>query len=148
MLTLIDKNLKVSKSIEINAKTKEVWDALINPEKIKLYLFETEVVTDWKIGNSIVFKGKDNDEKYIDKGTIIENKKEELLKYSYWSEFYKLEDTAKNYALVTYKIQKLTHNKVLLKWEHEGFVNEINQKHSEGLIQEILEQVKKITEGQ
>ncbi|HHB51488.1 MAG TPA: SRPBCC domain-containing protein, partial [Saprospiraceae bacterium] len=38
----MDKDLKVSKSITINATAEQVWDALVNPEKIKKYLFGTE----------------------------------------------------------------------------------------------------------
>ncbi|MBL4624123.1 MAG: hypothetical protein JKY42_03145 [Flavobacteriales bacterium] len=44
----MNKDLKVSKTIKINASTEQVWDALINPEKIKVYLFGTETITDWK----------------------------------------------------------------------------------------------------
>jgi len=38
----MNRNLKVSKSIEINSIAEKVWDVLINPDKIKAYLFGTE----------------------------------------------------------------------------------------------------------
>ena len=34
--------------VQINAPAAEVWDALVNPEKIKQYMFGTDVVTSWK----------------------------------------------------------------------------------------------------
>ncbi len=34
----MNKNLKVSKSIEINSSADKIWDTLTNPEKIKIYL--------------------------------------------------------------------------------------------------------------
>jgi uncharacterized protein YndB with AHSA1/START domain len=43
----MDKNLTVTATIEINADTNKVWDALINPEKIKVYLFGTETISEW-----------------------------------------------------------------------------------------------------
>ncbi|MFT4523676.1 MAG: hypothetical protein ACI8ZN_002631 [Bacteroidia bacterium] len=43
----MNKKLKVSKSIAINASATQVWDALTDPEKIKVYLFGTEAITDW-----------------------------------------------------------------------------------------------------
>jgi len=41
------KNLIIEKQIEIIAKPEDVWDALINPDKIKLYLFGTHAVSEW-----------------------------------------------------------------------------------------------------
>ena len=34
-------------TINIDAPTSKVWDALTKPELIKQYLFGTEVTTDW-----------------------------------------------------------------------------------------------------
>ncbi len=54
----MNRNLKVSKSIEVNSNVKKVWDALTNPGKIKVYLFGTETITDWQIGSPIIFQGE------------------------------------------------------------------------------------------
>jgi hypothetical protein len=45
--------LVVKKEIENNADVSKVWNALINPELIKQYLFGTEAVSEWKIGSPI-----------------------------------------------------------------------------------------------
>jgi uncharacterized protein YndB with AHSA1/START domain len=45
-------------SITIQTNVANVWDALTNPETIKQYMFGTNVVTDWRQGSSIVWKGK------------------------------------------------------------------------------------------
>ena len=99
----MDKNLIASSNINIQSTPSKVWDVLTNPEKIKEYLFGTEVLTDWNIGSPIVFQGEYNGQQYKDKGNVIENKKNELLKYDYWSGFSGLEDKPENYSLVTYK---------------------------------------------
>ena len=44
--------------IEINVPTAKVWDALVNPEMIKQYMFGTNAVSDWKEGAPIVWKGE------------------------------------------------------------------------------------------
>ncbi len=37
-------NLKVERQIELEASVEKIWDALINPEKIKVYLYDTEAI--------------------------------------------------------------------------------------------------------
>ena len=78
----MNKNLRVSKSIAINSTAGEVWDALTNPENIKVYLFGTETITDWKDVSPLVFQGEYDDHKYKDKGNVLENKPNKLLKYT------------------------------------------------------------------
>ncbi len=43
-------------SITINATSVEVWNALVNPEAIKQYMFGTNVVSKWHEGSPIVWK--------------------------------------------------------------------------------------------
>ena len=54
----MNKELKVTTSIEVNADKGKVQDVLTNPEKIKVYLFGTETLTDWKTGSEIIFQGE------------------------------------------------------------------------------------------
>lgn len=82
------------------------------PEKIKVYLFGTETITDWKIGSPIIFQGEYDGHKYKDKGNVLENVKNETLKYDYWSKFSGLEDKPDNYSIVTYHIENISDNKV------------------------------------
>ena len=142
----MNRNLKVSKSIEINTEPNVVWDVLTNPEKIKIFLFRTETVTDWKIGSSIIFQGEYNGQKYKDKGIVLENVKNETLKYSYWSGFSELEDKPENYSIITYIIERLGKNKVKFTWTQEGFSSKKGQQHTENSLYGMLEQIKKIAE--
>ncbi len=41
----------------IKAPAVKVWAALTRPELVKDWLFGTEVLTDWKAGSSIVYRG-------------------------------------------------------------------------------------------
>ena len=62
-----NKGLIAKESISINAPVGKVWDALTNPEVIKQYMFGTNVISDWKEGSPIVWKGEWQGKKYEDK---------------------------------------------------------------------------------
>lgn len=141
----MNKELTVTTSIEINADKAKVWDALTNPEKIKVYLFGTETLTDWKTGSEIIFQGEYQGHQYKDKGTILDIRTDELLQYSYWSGFTGLEDKPENYSLVAYKLDT-TNEKTLLTLTQTGFANEQAQQHSQTAWTNVLQQIKQMTE--
>jgi len=140
----MNKNLTITQSTQIKAEISKVWDALINPEKIKIYLFGTEVLTDWKKGSSIFFQGEYDGHKYKDGGTIIDIKPEKLLQYTYWSSFSGMEDKEENYSVVTYKL-KQEDNYILLTVSQQGFANEEAQKHSKQNWEMVLDKIKEMS---
>ena len=139
-------NLKTEKSIEINASASSVWDTLTNPEKIKVYLYGTETITDWKVGSSIIFQGNYEGHVYKDKGNVLEVKENEFLKYNYWSSMSGMEDNIDNYFTVTYLIESITEGKVKFTWHQEGFPTEEKRKHTENGLTAMLGQIKKVAE--
>ena len=54
--------------IIINAPVSKVWQALINPEIIKQYLFDTDVISDWQVGSPITYRGEWQGKAFEDKG--------------------------------------------------------------------------------
>lgn len=142
----MDFSLKVSKSIEINSTSSKVWDVLTNPEKIKVYLFGTETITDWEVGSPIIFQGDYQGKKYKDKGVVLENKPNQFLSYSYWSGFSGLEDKPENYFKVTYLLEENSENKILFTWKQEGFKSEDGKNHTEKGLPSMLEEIKKLAE--
>ena len=143
----MNSTLSVSKSIEIKASAENIWDALTNPEKIKVYLFGTETITDWKVGSSIIFKGEYEGTTYKDKGNVLECIPNSLMKYNYWSGFSGLEDTLQNYSIVTYSIKQNSVDSCTFTWTQDGFSSEENQQHSETGLPAMLEQIKKLVES-
>jgi len=139
-------NLVVSKSIEIKAGPSKIWNVLTKPEIIKEYLFGTETVTDWKVGSPIIFQGEYKNQKYRDKGVIMENILNKTISYTYWSGFTGLEDKPENYSLVTYKLRVINESTTELSWIQKGFANEDAYKHSESGMQAFLESIKAIAE--
>ena len=99
---------KVSESVVwLMSLPRQDVGCITNPEIIKEYLFGTETVTDWKVGNDIIFQGEYHGHKYRDHGVIKENIPHRRIAYSYWSGFSGLEDKPENYSMVIYHIEPL-----------------------------------------
>jgi len=142
----MDTNLVVSKSIIIKASPEEVWEVMTNPEKIKIYLYGTETITDWEVGSPIIFQGEYEGNAYKDRGNVIGKVDNEFLKYNYWSGFSGLKDHPENYSVITYIIQKLKDGDVQLSWLQQGFANEAGQQHMENGLPAMLQDIKKLVE--
>jgi uncharacterized protein YndB with AHSA1/START domain len=90
---------------EIAAPPSQVWTALTDPEVIETYMFGTHVVTDWKPGSPIVWKGEYEGKSYEDKGKILEFEPERRLRLTHFSPLSGEEDTPANYHTLTYELE-------------------------------------------
>lgn len=140
-----NRGLVAKASIKINASAAKVWEALINPEKIKQYMFGTEVVSDWKEGSSIKWKGEWQGKKYEDKGVILKLKPQRLLQYSHYSPLSGLPDTQQNYHTVTIEISK-DGAQTLVSLSQDNNTNEQEREHSENNWKMMLASLKKLLE--
>ncbi len=91
-------------SIRIHAEAERVWDALTNPRLIKLYLFGTEVRSEWKVGSPITYQGVWQGKPYRDKGKILEIVPGKRLRSTFWSSLSGLPDHEDNYNTITYEL--------------------------------------------
>src|SRR6185503_10242519 len=99
------KPLIVKNTIIVNAPATEVWDALVNPEKTKKYMFGCETVSGWKKGDLLLWKGKhEGKEMVFVKGEIVDIEPEKLLAYTTLDPNSKIDDTSENYLTVTYSL--------------------------------------------
>ena len=98
--------LMIKNTIVINAPASKVWDALVNPELTKKYMFGCEPVTDWRVGSSLLWKGlNEGKEVVFVKGHIKEIKPEKSLIYTVFDPLNpNLEDKPENYLTVTYSL--------------------------------------------
>src|SRR5882724_9877314 len=75
--------LIVKNSISINAPAAKVWDALVNPEQTKKYMFGCEAISDWKPGSSLLWKAVyEGKEMVFVKGIIKEIQPGRFLAYT------------------------------------------------------------------
>lgn len=97
--------LFIKNSISINSLPQKVWDALINPEKTKIYMFGCETVSDWKVGSQLLWKANyEGKEMVFVKGNIIEIEDFKKLIYTVFDPNSTIEDVPQNYLTVTYEL--------------------------------------------
>jgi uncharacterized protein YndB with AHSA1/START domain len=140
-----DKDLTAKAAIRINAPVAKVWEALVDPDMIKQYMFGTNVVTDWKEGSPIVWQGKWQGKAYEDKGTILKIDQERVLQYSHFSPLSGQPDVPENYHSVTIELSgKGQQTTVTLTQDNNE--TEEEREHSEKNWQMMLEGLKKLLE--
>lgn len=142
----MNKNLKISDSIVINADANKVWDVLTNPEKIKIYLGIPETITDWKVGSPAVWRGEFGGVKFENKGKILENNYESLLKFEYWSSFGGYEDKPENYSVITYTLDRIDDSTTKYTYTREKIPTEQEYEMFNGHLQFVLQGIKELAE--
>ncbi len=139
-------NLIARASIRIHAPGEKVWDALVNPAAIRQYMFGTTVVSDWREGSPIVWKGEWQGKPYADKGVILQLKPGRVLQYSHFSPLAGLPDTPENYHHVTVELAA-EGNQTLVSLAQDNNDSEEEQAHSQQNWEMMLAALKKFVEG-
>jgi uncharacterized protein YndB with AHSA1/START domain len=130
---------------EIEAPPSKVWTALTDPDQIEKYMFGSHVVTDWKPGSSIVWKGEYEGKKYEDKGEILEVEPERRLKLTHFSPLSGQEDLPENYHTLVYELE--SHGpKTRLALSQDGNPTEEAAKHSRENWEKMLSGLKEVVE--
>jgi len=141
----MNNNLIARASITINASAERVWDALVNPDAIKQYMFGTNVATDWCEGSPITWKGEWQGKSYEDKGVIPRFEPPRVLQYSHFSPPSGLPDKSENYHTVTIELSgegSQTH----VSLSQDNNATEEARMHSEKMWGMMLEGLKKFVE--
>jgi uncharacterized protein YndB with AHSA1/START domain len=106
--------LIVKNSITINTSAVRVWDALVNPEQTKKYMFGCETISDWKVGSPLLWKGTfDGVEIVAVKGEIVQIEPEKFLAYTTIDPNSGIEDLQENYLTVTYELMEKSEHTIL-----------------------------------
>jgi uncharacterized protein YndB with AHSA1/START domain len=130
---------------EIDAPPKKVWTALTDPDEIEKYMFGSHVVTDWKPGSSIVWKGEYEGKKYEDKGEILEVEPERRLKLTHFSPLSGQEDVPENYHTLVYELENRG-GKTHVALSQDGNRTEDAAKHSQENWEKMLSGLKEVVE--
>lgn len=143
----VGKQYVAKASTIINAPIAKVWDALVNPDIIRQYMFGTDVVSDWKSGTPIIWKGEWKGKKYEDRGTILRLEPEHVISYSHFSPLSGLPDAPENYHTVTVELSR-TGNGTVVSLSQDKSPTEDARKHSEENWGMMLASLKKLLENQ
>lgn len=144
--TIVNKGLIANASIFISATAAKVWNALTNPELIRQYMFGTNVVSDWREGSPIVWKGEWQGTTYEDKGVILKLKPKRLIQYSHFSPLSGKPDLPENYHTVTIKLTSDGASTIVLLTQDNN-ETEQEREHSEQNWKMMLDALKKLLEN-
>ncbi len=141
----MDQNLIASASTTIHAPAARVWEALTRPEIIKQYFFGSNIVTDWKVGSPIYYRGEWQGKPYEDKGVLKAVEPERRLVATHWSPLSGMPDTPENYHTVSYILDGHGDTTdVTITQDHNA--SEEEKQHSEQNWNMVLEGLKKLLE--
>ncbi len=141
----MNNNIIAKTSITINASKADVWNALINPEAIRKYMFGTNVVSDWKKGDAIIWKGEWQGKPYEDKGVILQLLPERTIQYSHFSPLSGLPDKPENYHIVTIELSNAG-EQTRVSLSQDNNATEQEREHSENNWETMLASLKKFLE--
>jgi uncharacterized protein YndB with AHSA1/START domain len=139
------KNHVATASMLINAPVSRVWDAITKPELIKQYLFDTDVISDWKVGSPILYRGEWKGKPFEDKGEILEIEPEKKLVSTHWSPLSGVPDQPENYHTVTYNLVSKD-DKTELTIAQDNNASEQEKAHSEENWKAVLLGLKNLLE--
>ena len=150
----METKLQVKNTIDIKATAAQVWDALVNPAKTKVYMFGCETVSDWKVGSPLLWEMIYEGKKLIPvKGIILAIQPNKLLKYTVIDPNAAYADIPENHLNVTYELTE-QNGQTTLTVLQDGFEGAAEGEkrykdvanNGEGW-SPILVQIKKLVEG-
>ncbi len=143
----MDNSSIVKVSTLIHAPVSDVWKALTDPRLIKQYLFGTEAVTNWKVGEPIYWRGQWQGKSYEDKGTVLKFEPEKAIETTYWSSMGGLPDTPENYKKVSYTLEP-ENGGTRVTLTQDNNASEDDRNHSEQNWKMVLDGLKQLVEKQ
>jgi len=141
----VNRGLVAKASVSINSPIGKVWNALTNPEVIKRYMFGTNVISSWKEGSPIVWKGEWEGKRYEDRGTILKLRLNRLIEYSHFSPLSGKMDLPENYHTVSVELMS-DGAKTVVSLSQDNNESEQAREHSEKNWKMMLDALKKLLE--
>ena len=96
----------ITNSIRIQAPAARVWDALVNPEQTKKYMFGCETVSNWSVGGELLWRMEYEGKDFVAvKGHIVDIALGKYLAYTVIDPNNPaIPDIPENYLTVTYSL--------------------------------------------
>jgi uncharacterized protein YndB with AHSA1/START domain len=132
--------------IDIGAPPSTVWRVLVDPERIREYMFGSEVVTDWRPGSPILFRGEWEGKPYEDKGTIVTVDEPRLLRYTHYSPLSGAPDVPESYHTLTYTLEETPEGTRVTLTQDNNDTREAAA-HSEKMWRQVVEVVRRAAEA-
>jgi uncharacterized protein YndB with AHSA1/START domain len=142
----MEKTYTAVATVIINSPASKVWEALTRPELIKQYMFGVDVISDWRVGSPITYRGEWEGKSFEDKGRVLEVKPEKSLITTHWSPLSGVPDSPENYHTVSYQLsEKNGRTRVTISQDKNA--TEEEKEHSERNWTTILNGLKNLLEA-
>jgi uncharacterized protein YndB with AHSA1/START domain len=136
-------------SVTISAPSAKVWDALVNPEKIKQYMPVANVVSEWHQGSAIVWTSEFLGKSFEVKGTVLRLESERVFEYDHSRPMFRSSGAShspENYQRVTIELTDEGAQTKVSVTERNN-MNKRELEHSEGSWRMVLHGMKALLEG-
>ena len=134
-------------TISIKAPADRVWSVLTDPGAIKEFMFGADVVTDWKVGGPIVWRGIWDGKEYEDRGSVLEFEPGQRLVVTHFSPLSGHEDAPENYHTLTWTLEDHS-GTTELTLSQDNNASAEGAEHSKGMWDSLVKSVKAIAERQ
>lgn len=142
------KNTFTSKvSVIIDADPAKVWEALTIPEVIKKYFFGAAVISNWREGGPIVFRGEWEGKSFEDQGLILKIEPGKVFVYRYEDPVLVEQNQPRKQIIVTYRLNPMD-DKTELTIISENVKDEETKEKYDKDWKEILVRLKKLLENE
>ena len=139
-------NLVARASTVIDASIQEVWNALVDPQAIREYMFGADVTSDWKEGSPITWKGEWKGKAYEDKGVVLRAAVPRTLRYTHFSPLAGLPDKPENHHIVDIELSSEGATTTRVALTQDNNETEDARRHSEENWRKMLEGLKAYAE--
>ena len=132
--------------VAIAAAPERVWEALTQPELVKKWQYNSDVITDWRPGSPIRYRSEFEGTVYEQWGTVLQVEPFERLSYTLFAPRPGLEDEPRNRFTMTYLLETAGDSTVL------SIVQEDPREQASGEAEDeeanpILDALKALVEG-
>lgn len=142
----MEKGFVARARVAIEAPVADVWNALVTPETIARYMFGTTVVSDWKEGGAILWRGEWKGKAYEDHGRILRLRPQRMLRYSHYSPLSGLPDLPENHHTVTIELSPQPRGRTDVSLSQDNNATEDARTHSEANWRMMLDGLKRVVE--
>jgi uncharacterized protein YndB with AHSA1/START domain len=136
-----------SASIVVQAPRQKVWEAVTEPALVKRYFFGTDLVTDWKVGSPLLFRGEWEGKAYEDRGKVLAFDPPRSLSFDYWSSFSGTEDKPELRQIIRYDLEEVGGG-VRVTIDQSNVDTQERADHSAQNWKTVLEGLKSLVEGE